>query len=197
MERLSRLSTWLSEAYDLWIATPLAWILLGVFYMFYYPITSLRMKRIAWMFNGWMILGCLFGGMMLEGLSRITGANQHKGPGWVSYGESEPEKVSEAEYKRHTRGEGMAALFMGLMFWLVVAWAYRDNRRKERTEARWNEARRAERQAYLTALRSALDDATRERAEAEAEAKESPEYRAALAEESRVRMEYNEARRSE
>lgn len=175
MERLSRLITWLSKAFDLLIITPLAWILLGVFYMFYYPITSRPMKRLAWVFNGWMLWGALFGWTISSGLSQISDANLHKGSGYMWYGEFSERrvKVSEAEYRRENLVDGLFLTSLGLGFWVFLARAGRDEAAKAKTEADSLQAYADWLNAYRNALTAALDDATRERAEAVANS--SPE----------------------
>ena len=54
------------------------------------------MKRIAWVFNAWMLWGALFGYLIIISLTTILDAFHHSGPGYIWYEQPERcEKVSE------------------------------------------------------------------------------------------------------
>lgn len=101
------------------------------------------MKRIAWVFNGYMIWAAFSGWLIIEGLSWIRDMIQH------------------ARFHRGAQlGATFGLLFVGGSFWVMCAMAMR----RAKAEADHQEACYKWADAYRKALLGFLDDPTRQRA---------------------------------
>lgn len=127
-----------------------------------------------WFFNSLMLWGAGLGwiiGLFAAGLQDTI---RHKGPGVVHYGDGErspewSEEVSESQYKRHAYVSNGFMLGLGLMFWFIVAKSARDNAAKAEAKEAYLDTQIRRATAYHQAFASALDDAIRKRAAAEAQ----------------------------
>lgn len=120
------------------------------------------MCKVSWVGNPQMILGLVFGWIIIAGLSEIRRGIYHKGPGYT-WNEREERAVQwpEAAYRRTTICKGFLLTVFGAWFWGIAA----DHARNKgagkvaalETEIRWL-------LAYNAAFAEALDDETRDHA---------------------------------
>ena len=120
-----------------------------------------------------MLLGAGLGWLIATSALHIRDTTRHKGPGVVEYGDGErsperSEEVSENQYKRHNYVMAGMMLWLGLLGWFMVAKTARDNTAKAESKEAYLEAQIRRATAYHRAFASAIDEATRERATAEA-----------------------------
>ncbi|MEY4198929.1 MAG: hypothetical protein RLZZ265_669 [Verrucomicrobiota bacterium] len=104
---------------------------------------------------------------------RLRDTARHNGPGVVHYGDGDrsPEWSQvepESQYKRHNYTMGGMMLSIGLFLWFVLARAAKNDAAKSEAKEEYLEAQIRRAAAYHCAFASAVDDATRERATAEA-----------------------------
>ena len=126
-----------------------------------------------WFFNGLMLWGVGLGWIIGTSAINIQDTISHKGPGFVLYGDDERsperlEKVPESQYKRHNYTMSGMMLGLGLLVWIVVAKAARDNIAKVEAKEAYLEAQIQKAAAYHHAFASTIDKLTREHATAEA-----------------------------
>jgi hypothetical protein len=127
-----------------------------------------------WFFNGLMLWGAGLGFIIGLSASNIRDTILHKGSGVVHYGDGDrstewSKEVSESEYKHNNYVTSGFMLGLGLLFWGAVAKSARDNTTKAEAKAAYLETQIRRATAYHQAFASAIDDATRKRAAAEAQ----------------------------
>lgn len=72
--------------------------------------------------NPLMLWGAGLGIWMFVAVSKMEDASNHRGPVTVDFDEGGVQRMTEAEFKRYTRGNAELAIFFAAVFWITVAY---------------------------------------------------------------------------